>query len=284
MGGIGRRLYETNMGPLTLASDEVVRELIGQAAAEIEDHKFSPHFLWTEWSRVVDAWQLETWDAYRDVMRLGRKTRLAEAQRAVLWSIFSKVHDGLAERERLTEASMFQRLEHHFETATHPPFEYYVIDEAQDIGVAAAHVTEAFPMWSFLKRVPARPMTRCSPATALIPAFARGRYLAASVSGAGSHGSPTLRSDIVLVRPSDGMDTALHSGLSRRRYGGLPSRHQRGGHLPPLVRSWLSCQRCVGMVRPPRRAGSAVVILGSPKTEGHSPKARLVAMTIEVRS
>ena len=136
MGGIGRRLYEANMGTLTLASDEVVRELIGQAAAEIEDHKFSPHFLWTEWSRVVDAWQLESWEAYRDVMRLGRKTRLAEAQRTVLWSIFSKVRDGLAERGLLTEAKMFQRLEHHFEAAAHPLFEYYVIDEAQDIGVA----------------------------------------------------------------------------------------------------------------------------------------------------
>ena len=136
MSGIGRRLYEANMGTLTLASDEVVRELIGQAAAEIEDHKFSPHFLWTEWSRVVDAWQLESWEAYRDVMRLGRKTRLAEAQRTVLWSIFSKVRDGLAERGLLTEAKMFQRLEHHFEAAAHSPFEYCVIDEAQDIGVA----------------------------------------------------------------------------------------------------------------------------------------------------
>ena len=136
MSGIGRRLYEANMGTLTLASDEVVRELIGQAAAEIEDHKFSPHFLWTEWSRVVDAWQLESWEAYRDVMRLGRKTRLAEAQRTVLWSIFAKVRDGLAAQALLTESRMFQRLEQHFVETTHAPFEYCVIDEAQDIGVA----------------------------------------------------------------------------------------------------------------------------------------------------
>ena len=103
------------------------------------------------------------------------------------------------------------------------------------------------PRWSFLKRV----------AAALIPAFARGLYLAASVSGAGSHGSPSASFGLISswCRPSGGMDTALHSGLSRRRYGGLPSRHQRGGRLPPLVRSWLSCQRCVCMVRPPRRAG-----------------------------
>ena len=85
---------------------------------------------------VVDAWQLECWEAYRDVVRLGRKTRLAESQRAVLWSIFAKVRDGLAERALLTEPRMFQRLEQHFTEATHPPFEYCVIDEAQDIGVA----------------------------------------------------------------------------------------------------------------------------------------------------
>ena len=33
-----------------------------------------------------------------------------------------------------------------------------------------------------------------------------------------------------------------------------------------------------------RRSRSAVVILGSPKTDGHSPKARFVVMTVEVRS
>ena len=56
----------------------------------------------------------------------------------------------------------------------------------------------------------ARPMTRCSPATALIPAFARGLYLAASVSGAGSHESPSARFGPISpwCRPSDGMDTA----------------------------------------------------------------------------
>jgi len=37
-------------------------------------HKFSLPFLLTEWDQVVDAWQLETWDKYRDVARLGRKT------------------------------------------------------------------------------------------------------------------------------------------------------------------------------------------------------------------
>ena len=38
----------------------------GEAAAE-PGLKFSHHFLMTEWEHVVDAWQLETWEAYRDV-------------------------------------------------------------------------------------------------------------------------------------------------------------------------------------------------------------------------
>ena len=67
-----------------------------QAAAHaIGGHKFSAHFLLTEWEQVVDAWQLLSWEAYRDVVRLGRKTRLPEAQRKVLWSVFEQVRLGL---------------------------------------------------------------------------------------------------------------------------------------------------------------------------------------------
>ena len=36
-----------------------------------------------------------TWEAYRDVARLGRKTRLPEAQRKMLWSIFERVRADL---------------------------------------------------------------------------------------------------------------------------------------------------------------------------------------------
>ena len=136
MGGIGRRLYEANFEPPRLATDEEVRELIDRATAEGREHRFTSHFLRTEWNTVVGAWQLESWEDYRDVMRLGRKTRLAEAQREVLWSIFAAVRNGHDERGLLTEPRMFRRLERHFAGAAHPPFEFCVIDEAQDIGVA----------------------------------------------------------------------------------------------------------------------------------------------------
>ena len=134
---IGHRLYEANFGMPVFASDEEIGELIDRAADEAGERRFSRNFLRTEWSKVVDAWRIESWEAYRDVARLGRKTRLAETQRAILWSIFSKVRSTLDERGRLTEPELFRRLERHFAGANRPPFDFCVIDEAQDIDVPA---------------------------------------------------------------------------------------------------------------------------------------------------
>ena len=137
MSGIGRRLYAANVGRLNSATDEDIRVLLRHAAAGVEGHRFGAHFLWTEWSTVVDAWQLASWEDYRDVQRLGRKTRLSEKQRELLWSIFSRVRSALAEQGRLTEPGMFVRLAVKMaEEAVHPPFDFCVIDEAQDVGVA----------------------------------------------------------------------------------------------------------------------------------------------------
>ena len=57
---------------------------------------------------MVDAWQLDSWEAYRDVARLGRKTRLPEAQRKVLWSIFERVRAGLKAQNLITHAGHVQ--------------------------------------------------------------------------------------------------------------------------------------------------------------------------------
>ena len=136
LNAIGLRLYKSHRGPVTLASREAVRELLDEASQAVVGHKFSLQFLLTEWEQVVDAWQLEKWESYRDVTRLGRKTRLPEAQRAVLWSIFERVRAGLKQRKFTTHAGLFTALAAAFAKSIHPPFEYAVVDEAQDISVA----------------------------------------------------------------------------------------------------------------------------------------------------
>ena len=132
----GIRLHKALCGPATLASREAMRELVSEASKAVGGHKFSLHFLLTEWEQVADAWQLPDWEAYRDVARLGRKTRLPEAQRAVLWAIFERVRQSLQERKLTTSAALFTALAAAVAKGRHPPFEFAVVDEAQDITVA----------------------------------------------------------------------------------------------------------------------------------------------------
>lgn len=120
----------------TIASREVIRELLKESAGAVGGHKFGLHFLLTEWEQVVDAWQLESWDAYRDVARLGRKTRLPEAQRVVLWSIFERVCAGLQERKLITHAQLFTALAAALSTNKNVVFDFAIVDEAQDVGGA----------------------------------------------------------------------------------------------------------------------------------------------------
>ena len=134
---IGERLYEAHIGPATIATREQLRALLAEAAAQPGVERFSPRFLLGEWQDVVDAWQLHSWEDYRDVRRLGRKTRLSERQRRALWTVFEHIRQGLAEQGRVTRAQLFSQLAQQLQARRQPPFDFAVVDEAQDIGVAA---------------------------------------------------------------------------------------------------------------------------------------------------
>lgn len=133
---VGERLYEAHVARPKIATQELVKNMITEASAGRAIQRFSPRFLLGEWEDVVDAWQLQTWEDYRDVKRLGRKTRLSEQQRLAFWEVFEHVKHGLTERGLLTRAQMFTQLAEKLQTRRNPPFDCAVIDEAQDIGVA----------------------------------------------------------------------------------------------------------------------------------------------------
>ena len=136
LNALGLRLHKSLCEPATLVTREELLKLLAEASTAVGGHKFSRHFLFTEWDQIVDAWHLETWESYRDVARLGRKTRLPEAQRAVLWSIFERVRGGLKERKLTTHAGLFTALAAALAKSKHPPFDFAVVDEAQDISVS----------------------------------------------------------------------------------------------------------------------------------------------------
>jgi mRNA-degrading endonuclease RelE of RelBE toxin-antitoxin system len=132
---LGVRLHKSLLGPIKLASRNDMRDILKAASQSVSHHKFSLSFLLSEWEQVVDAWQLANWEAYRDVARLGRKTRLPEAQRAVLWSIFEQCRAELKKQGITTQATVFTNLASELAKTNKRPFDFAVVDEAQDIGI-----------------------------------------------------------------------------------------------------------------------------------------------------
>jgi mRNA-degrading endonuclease RelE of RelBE toxin-antitoxin system len=132
---VGKRLYESAFGRCNLADALSISAELEAASAIMPKHNFSLRFLISEWTEVVDAWQIQTWDEYRDVRRLGRKTRLPESQRIVLWAIFEKVRQRLQQQNWLTYPALFAKLARQVSERKHPPFDYIVVDEAQDISI-----------------------------------------------------------------------------------------------------------------------------------------------------
>ena len=133
---VGERLYQAQLGSPKIATQEQVQEFLAKSAGQAETHNFSPRLLLSEWENIVDAWQLDHWEAYRDLKRLGRKTRLPVEQRSTLWSIFGWVKAELRDRRLLTRADMLSSLAATLEDRRNPPFDFVIVDEAQDISVA----------------------------------------------------------------------------------------------------------------------------------------------------
>ena len=134
LDAVSLSLYEAKYGTVELATPRIAEELIVDAASA-EGANFALTFVTSEWERVIDAWQLSTWEDYRDVRRIGRYRRLSEAQRESLWPVFELVRTGVRERGLITKADMFGRLTTKLAGQELSPYQYVVVDEAQDVSV-----------------------------------------------------------------------------------------------------------------------------------------------------
>jgi hypothetical protein len=132
---LGKRLYQARGGRKKLVDNKTIHQFLRESNTN-QDDTFTDHFVWKEWSEVVDPWQLKSWEDYRDVRRIGRKTRLSESRRQVLWAIMEPVQKRLEEEGYITIAGIFQFLAEHFtDRRDSAPYQYMIVDEAQDISV-----------------------------------------------------------------------------------------------------------------------------------------------------
>lgn len=140
---VARDWYAGLFGEPSLASADELREMFAEAARNGLGAGLGTEFLIDEWDKVVDAWQVPDAEAYADVPRLGRKTRLGARQRETAWAVFDYVREALAERKLTTWASLYERLRRQLEAGQSSPFTHAVVDEAQDLSVAEARFLAA---------------------------------------------------------------------------------------------------------------------------------------------
>lgn len=119
-----------------IAQDETLRAVLVKAAEEQEVAEVSEQFLVSEWTHVIDAWQIESAESYGDVHRMGRKNRLGKRQRERLWEVFAAARKKLKEQGLMTSSDLFAATTKLYETRADKPFSHIVVDEAQDLGVA----------------------------------------------------------------------------------------------------------------------------------------------------
>jgi superfamily I DNA/RNA helicase len=135
LDNVALAVHREAFGEPQLVGEPLLAQLVLQARVESSQEALSAAFVQSEWTDVVDEWQLDSWEAYRDVPRLGRKKGLREEQRAQLWAIFERVDAELNARGVLTMSRVFAAATRALKEGVVAPFDFAIIDEAQDIGV-----------------------------------------------------------------------------------------------------------------------------------------------------
>jgi len=144
LDGVAFDLYTSLNSQPNFAPLSVIRSLISKAAKSVDGHRFNDLFILSEWQEIIDAWQIKDWNTYRDVVRIGRKTRISEKHREVLWSIFDKVRLGLIERKMITWSDVYGHLQEKMQGDWRPHFDVVVVDECQDLSVAQTRFLAKF--------------------------------------------------------------------------------------------------------------------------------------------
>jgi mRNA-degrading endonuclease RelE of RelBE toxin-antitoxin system len=118
-----------------IAKPDFIEGLLKSFRDELGLNEFTDRFLVSEWTHVVDGWQLDTFPAYRDVPRLGRKNRMGSKQREKVWPIFDATRAALSKKQLFTWPTVFNTVADAYTNSNQKPFDHIIVDEAQDLGV-----------------------------------------------------------------------------------------------------------------------------------------------------
>jgi len=132
---IAADLFSNEHGKFVHADAGEVRKLIGEVIEEVGSD-LKPVFVWSEWRFVIDAWQVDSLEAYQNVPRIGRKTRLGAKQREKVWEVASRVRKRLQDSGRTTWDNAYTSVMDALKVSGERPYDCIIVDEAQDLSVS----------------------------------------------------------------------------------------------------------------------------------------------------
>ena len=132
---LGQDLFKARIGPEKVLGKPVLMDRIRAAYEKSPLIGFSVGFVLTEWEHILDAWQLESFEAYEKFSRVGTRRRLTSSQRRVLWDFFEPIKRQITEAKGVSQSELFTRLAK-IMTPESSPYEFVVVDESQDLSVA----------------------------------------------------------------------------------------------------------------------------------------------------
>ena len=134
--GVANDLYTLAFGHTPrAASKEQLKAALEAVVKEQKLTSFTIRFLVSEWNNVVDAWQIGTLEDYRNVPRLGRKSRMGSKQRGRVWPVFVRTRELLEAQGLNSWPGIYGKVTAHYAERDHKPFSHIIVDEAQDLGV-----------------------------------------------------------------------------------------------------------------------------------------------------
>lgn len=118
----------------TPLDDATLKREIVKAMRETGETDFSAGFLMAEWHHVIDAYDMNSFNDYRQVARVGRGTPLQVRQRMRVWKVLDRVRQQFTEEGRLTFARLCHRVADELDGRA--LFSHVIADETQDFGPA----------------------------------------------------------------------------------------------------------------------------------------------------
>ena len=141
LDGVARRLWRPPSTEWQIAEDWDITSVLKTSLTNVLADDVAPgptpslRFVRAEWDSVIDARRVESWEVYRAVPRLGRRTRLPESRRLMLWSVYERARQALREQQRNTIADVYFNLVDRFSSEQRSPWDHIVVDEAQDVSI-----------------------------------------------------------------------------------------------------------------------------------------------------